>query len=99
MPKFVITYRRPSNEGPSMENGDAWMKWFQDIRENVVEMGAPTGSVRRLGDVHGDQSVSGYTILSAADIDQAAELTKGCPGLALGYGLEIGELLEVPALA
>ena len=37
--------------------------------------------------------------ISARDLDHAVEIAQGCPAIQQGFGLEVGELLEVPAAA
>ncbi|MCL2417890.1 MAG: YciI family protein [Conexibacteraceae bacterium] len=100
MPQYVFSYHR-SDE---VVTGDPevaaeWMQWFGSIQSHVVEMGAPVGETRRLGNVDSDQIIGGYSIISADSLDHAAELAAGCPVLKAGQGLEIGELVEVPTHA
>lgn len=52
-------------------------------------------SACQLGNVDGDESVSGFTVISARDLDHASELAQGCPALEHGQGIEVGELLEL----
>ena len=39
-----------------------------------------------------DMEIAGYSVVSAADVDAAAELAQGCPLLQRGGGVEIAEL-------
>ena len=50
---------------------------------------------RRVGNVSGDQDVSGFSVISARDLDHAVEIAQGCPAIAQGYGLEVGELMTM----
>jgi hypothetical protein len=100
MPHYVFSYHR--NDAVVTGDPDVaaeWMQWFGSIKSHVVEMGSPVGETRRLGNVASDQIVGGFSIISADNIDQAAELAAGCPVLKQGDGVEIGELLEVPSIA
>ena len=38
-------------------------------------------------------------MITARDMDHAVEIAQGCPAIGQGHGLEVGELLEVPAAA
>jgi len=100
MPHYVLSYHRSDAVvvGEPEVAAD-WMQWFASIKSHVVEMGAPVGETRRLGNVESDQIIGGFSIISADSLDHAAELAAGCPVLKYGQGVEIGELLEVPALA
>lgn len=99
MPSYVFTYRQPKGEPLNMERAQEWFDWFDEIREHITIPGSAVSSARQLGNVDGDQSISGFTVISARDLDHAAELAQGCPALKRGQGIEVGELLEVPAAA
>ncbi len=96
MPKFLLTFRSPQEFTEITGDGHAaWMQWFGENQDSVVEMGDGVGRAVRVGDVDGDQRIGGYTVIQAADINAAAEIAKTSPPMAAGYGVEIGQLLEV----
>jgi hypothetical protein len=99
MPSYVFTYRRAKGAPLKMDEADAWFSWFDQIREHITVPGSAVASSRQVGNVGGEQSVSGFTVISARDMDEAVELASGCPAIRLGHGLEVGELLEIPAVA
>jgi hypothetical protein len=84
-------------EGP--EEGarvmQAWMDWFNAIGGAIVDPGSPVSQVRIVaadGSVlPGDAgSVTGYTVVDAADIDAAVALAKGAP-LSGDMSIEVAE--------
>ncbi|HUY60097.1 MAG TPA: hypothetical protein VMV16_10350 [Solirubrobacteraceae bacterium] len=99
MPSYVFTYRQPKDQPLNMEAADEWFKWFDEIGEHITVPGSAVSTARQLGNVDGSQRVSGFTVISARDLDHAAELAQGCPAIRQGFGLEVGELLEIPAAA
>jgi hypothetical protein len=99
MPNYVFTYRLPKDQPLDMDAAQAWYAWFDQIGEQIVETGNAVTSARQIGNVDGSQRVSGYTVITARDLDHASEVAQGCPAIAQGYGLEVGELLEIPAAA
>ncbi len=99
MPNYVFTYRKAKDQPLNMEEADAWFKWFDEIGEHITVPGSAVANSRQVGHVDGGQSVSGFTVITARDLDHATEIAQGCPAIALGHGLEVGELLEVPATA
>ena len=99
MPSYVFTYRQPKDQPLNMEAADEWFKWFDEIGEHITVPGPAVSTARQLGNVDGSQRVSGFTVISARDLDHAAELAQGCPAIRQGFGLEVGELLEIPAAA
>lgn len=100
MSTYVFVYRAPSGFTPGDPDATAaWTAWFQGISDHVVELGNPVFTRRQVGDVPAGTELGGYSLISAADLDEAVSLTKGCPVLTGGGGIEIGELTEVPAAA
>lgn len=99
MPNYVFTYRQPKNQPLNMEAATDWFKWFEEIGEHIAQQGSAVSNARQLGNVDGTQTVSGFTVISARDLDHASVIAQGCPAIAQGFGLEVGELLEVPAAA
>lgn len=100
MPKFLLTFRGPQEYAETAEvDHDAWMRWFGEIQDSVVQMGDGVGRALRVGDVDGDQRIGGYTVIQATDIDAAAALAETSPPVAAGYGVEIGQLLEIAVTA
>lgn len=99
MPSFVLTFRQPAGQGFNPENAPAWFKWIDEINDHITLPGSAVASARQLGHVEGGQTVSGFTVIEARDMDHAAELAQGCPAITFGYGLEIGELMDARAEA
>ena len=99
MPSYVFTYRQPKEQPLNMEAADQWFEWFDEIGEHITVPGSAVSTARQIGNVDGSQRVSGFTVISARDLDHAVELAQGCPAIGQGFGLEVGELLEVPAAA
>ena len=98
MAKFLLITRggtMPANPEEGAKVMAAWTDWFTAIGGSIVDPGDPIRQVRTVaadGSVrHGDaQSVTGYTIVEAADIDAAVALAKGAP-LDGDMSIEVGE--------
>ncbi len=99
MPKYVFTYRQPNDAPLNLEAAKDWWAWFEEIGEHITTQGSAVATARRLGHVEGNQRVSGFTVISARDIDEASEIAGGCPAITQGFGVEVGELVEVSAAA
>jgi hypothetical protein len=99
MPSYVFTYRQPKGQPLNMDQADDWFKWFDEIGEHITTPGNAVSSARQLGNCDGSQSISGFTVISARDMDHALALAQGCPAISQGQGIEVGELLEIPAAA
>ncbi len=79
----------------------AWGKWYEELGAAIVDGGNPItrtvminsdGSTAEGG---GADPVTGYTVLSADDMDAAVEMSKGCPHLKSGGTVEVGETFDV----
>jgi hypothetical protein len=75
----------------AMKNMQAWMTWMQDLQQKGILVGGeplqPTGKqvngskkiVTNGPFVEAKEMVGGYLIVNAKDIDEAVEISKGCP--------------------
>lgn len=75
----------------AMENMQEWMKWMENLgKQGTLAGGEPlqrtgkqvTGKSKTVTDgpfVEAKEMVGGYLIINAKDIDDAVEISKGCP--------------------
>jgi hypothetical protein len=96
MPNFVFTYRAAPDTARTPESAQAWMSWFDGISGHVADIGKPGVETAAVGNCGPGTLLGGYSLITAADLDEALSLTKGCPTLARDGGVEIAELGEVP---
>jgi hypothetical protein len=92
MKNYVFLYHSDRTTPPSSESLAAWGEWFETLTHNLVDGGNPfnrekavlkEGKVAREGD-----TVVGYSIVKAKDMDEAVALAKGSP-LANAAGCEV----------
>lgn len=102
MAKYVLAYTGGSmGETPEQQKQimDTWMAWFGSLGPDLVDGGSPFGpstTVTADGISEGGSSaLTGYTIISAADLAAAGEKARSCPVLAAGGTVEVYEALEV----
>lgn len=96
MPTFVFTYRLNPGYTRTPESGAAWMSWFQGMGGHVADIGKPAVDASAVGNCGPDTHLGGYSLISAADLDEALALAKDCPGLARDGGVEVAQLGELP---
>jgi YCII-related domain len=97
MATFVFSYRSPHAYNPSPESMAEWMAWFDSMGDHLVDLGKPTFVRSQIGDCDTSRTeLGGYSIIQSDDLEAAAAIAKGCPALARGGGVEIGQLAEVP---
>jgi hypothetical protein len=108
MAKFMLIYTGEATDMSDMtpEQGAEvmakWAAWVERIGPALVDIGTPFGpghSVVDDGAAGTAASLTGYSIVEAADPDAAAGLADGHPYLSEGkgnYAIDIYELLPVP---
>ena len=104
MPKYVYAYHggggaaTPEQQESAMK---AWMSWFESIGANVVDGGNPVGASKTIladgsvKDGGGANPLSGYSVVSASDLDAAVAMAKGCPIFASGGTVEVAEAIDM----
>ena len=103
MGKFVFLYTggqmadTPEAQKAAM---DAWMGWFGVLGDDVVDHGNPFGAsstVSRDGSTKSGAAggITGYTVISANSLSDAAGKAKGCPVLAGGGSVEVYEAMPM----
>jgi hypothetical protein len=105
MGKFVLAYRGgggvPQSESEQQAVMAAWGAWFGELGAAVVDGGAPFGassSVSAKGAAPADgapSALTGYSILTADSLADAAKLAGGCPVLDSGGTVEVYEAIEM----
>jgi len=83
MKKFIIFHYEYEN--PTPEIMGAWSKWFESIGDRMVDPGSPLGTgkeISRSGTKElplGTESLTGYTVIRVANMDEAEKIAKSCP--------------------
>ena len=111
MNEFVFLYRGGrSGRSPEQAQQvmQKWMAWFKELAENghVKDRGQPLERAGKL--VNGKRKtvtdgpfaeakdvVGGYTLILAKDLDEAAELSKGCPVLEFDGQVEVRPVMKL----
>jgi hypothetical protein len=111
MNEFVFLYRggetgrSPERAQQMMQK---WMAWFKELADNghVKDRGQPLERAGKL--VNGKRKavidgpfaeakdvVGGYTLILAKDLNEAAELSKGCPILEVDGQVEVRPVMKL----
>ena len=90
MANFVFVYykeKEDDNAPASMEEVmGAWNEWFGTLGDKLVDGGGPFNDNGQAVENSGVSKIenypaSGYSIVKAGSMDEAVELSKGCPML------------------
>ena len=81
MGKYVYVYYAGTSDGGSAE---AWGAWFGKLGDKLVDPGNPFGDDGKAVNKEGimavkDMPATGYSIVSASNMEEATEMAKGCP--------------------
>lgn len=111
MSEYVFLYRggsRPASPQDAQVVMQKWMAWMQDLakRGHMKDQGQPLEPVGKV--VAGKEKtvtdgpfaeakdlVGGYTLISAQDLAEAAELSKGCPIFDRGGSVEVRPVMKL----
>ena len=101
MAKYVLLYSgggmaaTPAEQQKQMQ---AWGAWFGKLGKAIVDNGNPFSEKVKTVASNGNvkegpqgQRASGYSIVEAGSIDDAAEFAKGCPVLSSGGQITVYE--------
>jgi hypothetical protein len=106
MARFLYVYhgsgKMPATEAERQEAINAWNGWFGSLGSAVVDMGNPVGMSKtvlpggRVENNGGSNPTGGYSIIEAADINDACEKAKGCPMLQMpNCNIEIAPIINM----
>ncbi len=98
MANYLLTYYgggMPETQEEQARVMEAWTAWFGRLGDSLVDGGNPTSRSRAIspdGSVMDATSApSGYSIISAPDLDAAVATAKGCPVLDGGATIVVSE--------
>jgi len=75
-------------EKPTPEIMAAWGKWFETVADKTVDQGGFHGGAREISHTGtadltmGPDSITGYSIINAASLDEAEKIAEGNPFIA-----------------
>ena len=97
MAEFIFSYRTPADYTVGTPDGmAAWKAWFEGIGSQLRDLGKPVFNRATVGSSPDGAPLGGYSLVTAENLDEAVMLAKGCPIVAAGGGVEVGELADVP---
>lgn len=103
MPNYIIAYhggKKPESPEQGAEQMAKWKDWLAGLGEAVVNPGTPLMKNRIVSSTGvsedgGSNSISGYSVVTAENMDAALEMARICPFLETGGTLEVAEMMEM----
>ncbi len=108
MPRFMLVYKGDATDMSDMTEEEAggvmakWGAWMQKVGSALTDIGSPFGPSTSLvddGSTDMAASLTGYSIVEAASMNDALALADGHPYLSEGKGdfaIDIYEMMPVP---
>jgi hypothetical protein len=96
MAEFIFTYRTPRITRRAPPAGSPPGTPFQSMGSQLRDLGKPVFNRATAGDSADGARLGGYSLVTAENLDEALTLAKGCPIVAAGGGVEVGELADLP---
>ena len=92
MSTYLFIFRAAADYAPSAATFDAWATWQHKLGARLKDRGNPAFATAALGAGVAGTTLGGYSLIRAGNLDAATALARGCPLLAQGGAVEIGEL-------
>lgn len=108
MGKFMLVYRgdaTPPGQMTAEQSAEVmaqWGVWMEKNSAGIVDAGTPFGSSTSVGGDGAEQApanLNGYTIVEAADLDEARTFCDRHPflhGTGADFAVDIFELIDIP---
>jgi len=108
MPQYMMVYKGQATDVADMSEEEAgavmakWGAWMAKVGPALADVGTPFGPASSLVDDGSSgtaHSLTGYSIVEAADMGEAQGLADGHPYLSEGkgdYAIDIYEMMPVP---
>ncbi|MBA3662559.1 MAG: hypothetical protein H0W64_12630 [Gammaproteobacteria bacterium] len=110
MKEYLLLLRggKPQSEKTETENNaelQAWGAYMGGLSQKgqlssglPLVTGGKTVSATAANDETSKKEISGYLIVKAETLDEAAEIAKGCPHIANEGNIEVREIAPMPAM-
>ena len=102
MANFLLTFHggsMPETQEEGAKVMQAWTDWFGTLGDKLVDGGNPVSNTKTIapgGSVSETTNPpSGYSVIKADSLDEAVELSKGCPVLQGGASVVVAETFPV----
>lgn len=102
MPNYMLAYhggKMPETPEEGAAVMEKWGAWFGGMGDAVVDGGNPVGISKTVGvdgvaDNGGSNPLSGYSIITADNMEAATKLAAGCPIIEHGT-VEVAEIMPM----
>lgn len=102
MANYLLTYHgeggMPTTDAEREATMAKWGAWFGKLGDAVVDPGNPATHAKAISPdgsvMDATSNPTGYSVIRADSLDQAVELSKGCPVLEIGQVVLVTETFD-----
>lgn len=103
MPKYVFIYhggKHPEGKEKCQKVMDNWNAWIENLGDTVIDPGLPMNTPKvvmsdgTVVDNGGLNPASGFSVISAKNMEEALSVARACPHLDIGGNIELAESFE-----
>lgn len=101
MPNYIIIYhggQQPESKAAGAANREKWIAWISDLGDAVVNSGTPLSKNKLVTSDGvldaGPDGLTGYSVVTAENMEAAIEMAKECPYLEMG-DVEVAEMMQM----
>ncbi len=105
MPQYMLSFHgvmsmedMPTDQAAIDAVMAEWGAWYASMGDSLVDGGAPISHSTAIGSdgpIDAPASLTGYTIIQAADMEAATAIAQGCPVLPNGHSVQISECIDM----
>jgi hypothetical protein len=106
MSKFLLVYYdgKMAADPKEMAKANAdWTNWFNSMGKKMVDMGTPAMpgkmvSSAGVGPARDGAAITGYSVITAENLDAALKMAKGAPGMDKGLKVAVFPTMDMMAM-
>jgi len=103
MSKFMIAYyggEKPTSKEEGMAHMGKWKEWVTSLGDKVINPGTPLMNSKLVTsndvtDDKGSNTMNGFAIITAEDMDSALAIAKEDPFLQMNGTIRVSEMMEM----
>jgi hypothetical protein len=103
MPDFMIAYyggNQPSSKEEGMAQMNKWNAWIEGLGETIINSGTPLMGTKivtssNVQDDNDPNSMKGFAVIKAQNIEAAIEIAKSDPFLDIDGTIRVSQMMEM----
>ena len=102
MPQYILAYhggKKPESPEAGAREMERWKAWVAELGDAIINPGTPLGkstmvSAEGVKEGSGPDALTGFSMITADNLEAALEITQRCPFLEQGT-IEVAEVFQM----